>query len=104
MAMAVEKGLALESRGFEFSRLLLKKLGEAECLLREALSTFVVREEVDEFIAEDGDTTWLQSDDWNTGFDFESQGIENLEEQVFGAVEHAEVIERTAATEILFGD
>ena len=59
-----------------------------------------MREEVEEFVAEDGDAAGLESDDGDSGFDLGLELVEDFEEQPFGAVEHAEVVEGAAAAEV----
>ena len=63
----------------------------------------VVWEEVDQFVAEDGDAAGLESDDGDAGFDLGREFVEDIEEQGFGAVEHAEIVEWTAAAEVGLG-
>ena len=77
-----------------------EKFAEQECLAAQGLGALVVREEVDEFVAEDGDAAGFESDDGDAGFDFGFELVENFEQQRFGAVEHAEVVERASAAEI----
>jgi hypothetical protein len=68
------------------------------------LGAAVVGEEVEEFVAEDGDAAGLESDDGDSGFDFGSEFVEDVEEQRLGAVEHAEVVERASAAEVGLGE
>src|SRR5262249_55056577 len=56
--------------------------------------------QVGQFVAEYGDAAGFESDDGNAGFDFGFELIEDSEEQVFGAVQHAEVVERASAAEV----
>ena len=100
MAVSVDEGFARELRerrvGSEF---LFEKFAEQERLLAQGLGALVVGEQVEEFVAEDGDATGLESDDGDSGFDLGGECVENVEEQGFGAVEHAEVVERASAAE-----
>jgi hypothetical protein len=64
------------------------------------LGALVVREEVEEFVAEDGDAAGFESDDGDAGFDLGLELVEDVQEQAFGAVEHAEVVERASAAEV----
>ena len=69
-------------------------------MVAQGLGAGVVREEVDELVAEDGDAAGFQPDDGDSGFDLRLELVQNFEEQRFGAVEHAEVVERASAAEI----
>ena len=66
----------------------------------QGLGAVVVGEEIEEFVAEDGDAAGFESDDGDAGFDFGLELIEDFEQQGLGAVEHAEVVEGAAAAEI----
>jgi hypothetical protein len=68
------------------------------------LGAGIVRKEVEKFVAEDGDAAGFESDDGDAGFDFGFERVENFEEQRLGAVEEAEVVERTSAAEMGAGD
>src|SRR5712672_4541822 len=59
-----------------------------------------MRKQVEQFIAKDSHAARLQTDDWNPGFDLRRKLVEDLEKQLLRTIEHAEVIERTAATQI----
>jgi hypothetical protein len=59
-----------------------------------------MREEVCEFVAEDGDATGFETDEGNAGFDLGLELVKDLEQQTFGAVEHAKVVERASAAEV----
>jgi hypothetical protein len=100
MAVAVKQRFSLEAREFGVFRILVEKFAEQERLLAESSGALVVREEVDEFVAEDGDAARFEADDGNSGFDFGLQFVEDVEEQSFGTVEHAEVVERASAAEM----
>jgi hypothetical protein len=104
MAVSVEESFAvhLGQRSVvgvwaEFS---LEEFAEQESLLAQGLGAVVVGEEVEEFVAEDGDAAGLESDDGDAGFDFGFELIEDFEQEALGAVEHAEVVERAAAAEV----
>ena len=56
--------------------------------------------EVEEFVAKNGYTTWLEADDGDSGFDFGGEFVEDLKQERLGAVEHAMVVERAAAAEV----
>ena len=100
MAVSVEQGFARELRELRVgSEFLLEEFAEQEGLFAQGLGAFVVREEVEEFVAEDGDAAGLESDDGDSGFDLGRECVEDVEEQGLGAVEHAEVVERASAAE-----
>jgi hypothetical protein len=105
MAVSVEQGFAWELRELRVgSEVLFEELAEQERLFAQGLGALVVREEVEEFVAEDGDAAGLESDDRDSGFDLGGDRVENVEEQGLGAIEHAEVVERASATERGSGD
>jgi hypothetical protein len=105
MAVSVEQGFARELRELRVgSEFLFEEFAEQESLFAQGLGALVVREEVEEFVAEDGNAAGLESDDRDSGFDLGSESVENVEEQGFGAIEHAEVVERASATERGAGD
>ena len=83
---------------------LLEEFAEQECLAGEGLGALVVGEKVDQFVAEDGDAAGLETDDGDSGFDLGGEFVQDLEEQAFGAVEHADVVERASAAEVGPGD
>ena len=64
----------------------------------------VVGEEVGEFVAEDGGAAWLEDDDGCACVDLRLQGVEDFVEVLLCGVEHAEVVEGTAAAEVFGGE
>ena len=56
--------------------------------------------EVDELVAEDGHATGFKADDGDSGCDFGGKFVEDLQQKRLGAVEHAVVVEWTAAAEV----
>src|SRR5579872_6445037 len=105
VAVAVEQGLArkLRERGTS-TQFLFEEFAEQESLLAQGLSACIVRKEVDQFVAEDGDAAGFESDDGDAGFDFGLELVEDFEQKAFGAVEHAEVVEGASATEVRLGN
>jgi hypothetical protein len=63
-----------------------------------------VGEEVEKFVAEDGDTAGFKADDGDAGIDLGGKFVEDLEQERLGAVEHAVVVERASAAEVGAGD
>ena len=61
-------------------------------------------EEVEEFVAENGDATGLEADDGDAGIDFWGEYVEDLAEKFLGAIEHTVVVERASTAEMGFGD
>jgi len=100
MAVSVEESFAVELRERGVVRVLLQELAEEKRLPRQGLGALVVREEVEEFVAEDGDAAGLEADDGDSGFNFGFELVEDFEQKALGAIEHAEVVEGTAAAEI----
>ena len=104
MAMAVEDRLALEARQGKIFGLGFQEFAEQKSLARKGLRTFIVRKQVDQLVAEDGDATGLKPDHRNSSFDFGRKFIENLQQQRLRTIEHAVIVERTSATQVGFGD
>jgi diadenosine tetraphosphatase ApaH/serine/threonine PP2A family protein phosphatase len=104
MAVAVEQGFAGELRERGEARVVLEEFAEQERLFAQGLGALVVREEIEEFVAENGDAAGLESDDRDSGFDLGFELVEDIEQETLGAVEHAEVVERASAAEIGLGD
>src|SRR5579871_4671527 len=94
--------MALHTRKRNLLR--FKKLAEQKSLARQCLGALVMREQVDEFVAEDGDATRLKTDDRNSGLNFRRELIEDLQQQGFGSIEHAVVVERAAAAQVGAGN
>ena len=84
--MAVDQGLARQFRQGEMSCFMLEKFAQQKCLLRQPMGPFVIRKQVQQFVAKHGGTTRLQDDDWNVLFDLGFQRAKNLEQQILGAV------------------
>ena len=85
-------------------RVAFEEFAEQERLPRQGLGALVVGEEIEEFVAEDGDAAGFEADDGDSGFDLGREFVEDVEQQSFGAVEHAEVVERASAAEVGLGD
>ena len=100
MAVSVQQRLALEVRQRRIPGVEFEKFAEQEGLLAQGLGALVVREEVEQFVAEDGDAAGLESDDGDARFDLGLEFVEDIEQQGFRAVEHAEVVEWAAAAEV----
>ena len=60
----------------------------------------IVGEQVQRFLAEDAGTTGLEHDDGRVRLELRGERIEHAQQISSGAVEHAEVIERTTAAEM----
>ena len=78
----------------------LKEFAEQERLPCQLLCAFIVRKQVEEFVAKDGDAAGLESDDGDAGIDFGGEFVENLQKKFFCAIEHAEVVEWASAAEV----
>src|ERR1700733_7022330 len=57
------------------------------------MRAFIFGEKVEEFVAEDGGAAWLQNYDWSCRLNFGQELVHDFEEQSFGAIEHAYVVE-----------
>ncbi len=64
---------------------------------------FIIREEIEHFVAKDGSATRLQHNNRNFRFDFRGQGIKRSQQQPLGTIQHAEIVKRTAAAQAGFG-
>ena len=105
MAVSVEQGVARELRKLGVgNEILLQELAEQERLLAQGLCAFIVGEEVDQFVAEYGNTTGLKAHYGDSSRDLGLELVEDFEKKTFGAVEHAEIVERASAAEIGTGD
>src|ERR1017187_5114545 len=100
MTVSVQQRLALEAREWRVAGVVFEKLAEQKRLPRERLRALVVREEVEQFVAENGDTARLKSDYRDSRFNLGRKCVEDFEEQRLRSVEHAEVIQWTTTTEI----
>ena len=104
MAVAVEHGFARKLRECRAgAELLFEEFAEQESLLAQGLGAGVVRKQVDEFVAEDGDAGGLKPDDGDAGFDLGLELVEDFEQKALCAIEHAEVVEGASATEVRLG-
>src|SRR6185312_2684656 len=101
MAMPMHQGPALKLRELVMLRLFFKKFAEKECLLAEPLCIFVIGKKINQFITEDRNTTRLQANHGHTLLYLRLQRIEYIPQQAPGSVEHAIVIEWTAAAQCL---
>ena len=77
--------------------LFCEKLAEQKRLLLQSLGVFVVREQVDHFIAEDGNAARLQADDRHARLDFWPQRSRIAVSRRLAVVEHAEIVEGPTA-------
>src|SRR5579859_1950002 len=101
MAVAVEERFAVQlGQGRIGAELLFEKFAEQECLLTQSLRTGIVGKEVDEFVAEDGNTAGFEPDDRDSSFDLRLKLVENFEKQSLGTIKHAEIVERASAAEV----
>jgi hypothetical protein len=99
--MSVDNGAALEPRPLELVRVAHEELAEVEHLRLGLVRAFVVRQQANGFVAEDGDATRLEADNLSTALEFGSEHVKRAEQERLGAVEHSEIVERTTAAEPL---
>ena len=85
-------------------RVVDEELAEEEGLVAKLCGARVVGKEVGEFVAEDGGAAGFEDDDGSAGVELRGEGVEGFEEVVLCGVEHAEVVERAAAAEVLRGE
>ena len=74
MAVAMDQGLARQAWEVESGGFLLQKFAQQKCLPGKLVRPFILGEEIEQFVAEDGGATGLQNDDGNPGFDFGWRG------------------------------
>ena len=89
--------------GLVVGRVLDEEFAEQEGLVAELCGAGIVGEQIGQLVAEDGGAAWLEDDDGGSGGELRGEGVEDFEEIVFGGVQHAEVVERAAAAEMLVG-
>ena len=104
MAMAMDDYLGIELWSPIRWSVFYKKFAKKERLSAELESAWIVRQQIGEFIAEDAGAAWFEDDDRGSVLQLRSQYVEDLEEVLLRGVEHAEVVEWTAATEMLLGE
>jgi len=104
MAVAVDDYFVVNLWGFVVWGVFDEELAEEEGLVAELGGAWVVGEEVGEFVAEDGGAGGFEDDDGGASLELCGEGAESFEEVVFGGVEHAEVVEGSAAAEMLRGE
>src|SRR5436190_17976501 len=99
MAMSVDDGLAIQLRQRNQVLIILKELTQQHGLPRKPLGALVVGKQVAEFVAENGHAARFQSNNRDSSLNFRRQYVEDLQQQVFRSVEHAEIVERTPTSE-----
>jgi hypothetical protein len=104
MAMTVKHDFSIQSRWFIAGSMMFQKLTEQERLAPKPVGARISGEEVSQFIAEDRGAAWFENDDWQPGVDLRTQTLEDALEILLGFVEHAEVIQRAPAAEVVAGD
>jgi hypothetical protein len=106
MAVAVNEDLFgfSDLRGLVVGGVLDEEFAEEEGLVAELGGAGIVGEEVGELVAEDGGAAWFEDDDGGASGELGGEGVEDLKEIFFCGVEHAEVVEGTAAAEMLRGE
>ena len=104
VAVAVDDDLFVDLRRAVVGGVFDEELAEEEGLVAEFLRARIVGEEVGELVAEDGGAAWFEDDDGCASCELRGEGVEGFEEIFFGGVEHAEVVERAAAAEMLCGE
>ena len=104
VTVSVHQRLAMQFGRVEIRYFRCKKFTQQEGLLAEPPGVFIVGKEIEQFIAEDRYTAWLQANNGNTFCDLWSQRLKNLAQQPFGGSEHAKVIEWSPAAQGLLRD
>jgi hypothetical protein len=74
-----------------------EKLSKQKRLRFESFGVFIARQQTDQLVAKDGDTTRLESDDRDAGADLRAQSRQYFAQHRFGQAKHPIVIQRTAA-------
>src|SRR5919204_302304 len=99
VAVRVNERLALELGRHPALRLPLEELAEQKRLRTQTLCVLVVREEVAELVPEDGDAARLEPDDRHPLGERRPKLVEYLPERAPRELQHAEVVQRSAAAE-----
>jgi hypothetical protein len=101
MAVSMKESLTGELRKLGVgAELLLEEFAEQKRLLAQGSRAPVVREKVDEFVAEDGNAAWLQADYGNSGLNLWFELVEDFQKEALGTVKHAEIVKRASAAEV----
>src|SRR5262249_28563414 len=80
MAVPVNQSAPIKMRDVKVRRSFFEEFGQPKCLILEPNGLFVLREEVDQFIPEDGDAARLQAHEGNSFFDWVFERLQNLPE------------------------
>ncbi len=99
--MPVKQDLAGKLGWIPIGSVALKKLAEQKCLALQPQRARIGREQIPEFIAKDGSATWFQNNHRQACINCAAQRLQNLLEILFRAIEHAKVIQRATAAEML---
>ncbi len=101
MAMTVKDDFSMKLRRFIARSMMFQKFTEEECLAAKPIGARVIRKQVSQFIAEYRGATRLQDHDRQSGVDLRTQAMQNVLEILPGFIEHAEVIQRPPAAEVI---
>src|SRR5947209_11829010 len=80
-------------------RFLLQEFAQQKGLLREPLGTRVFGKKIKKLVPKYRRAARLEHHDWHPGFDLGSKRIQSPQQLFLGSVQHAEIIERSAATQ-----
>ena len=83
---------------------MFQKFTEEERLTAKLSGARVPGKQISQFIAEYRGATRLQDHDWQPGVDLRAQALQDALEVLPGFVEHAEVIQRPPAAEVVLRD
>src|SRR5271166_6325527 len=100
MTVTVDESAPSEFGQRDVAGFFLQKLAQQECLFREPSRSFIVREEVGQFIAEHRRAAGLENNDGNARLDLGLQHVERLQKQVPRPIQHAPVVKRAPATQL----
>src|SRR5437588_6064478 len=101
MTVPVEQDFARELRRLPIGRVLLEKFAEQESLALKPLGAFVSRKKIGKLVAKDRCAAWLEDNDGDSEVDCGAEHFHDAAQVLFGAIEHAEVVEWASATEML---
>src|ERR1051326_7711384 len=104
MTVPLDQRFVLELRKVVIARFLLQRFSQQHGLLFELLRKRVVGKKIGQLVAKDGGAAWLQHDNRNFGKQLWPKRLHHAPQINLSQVEHAVVVERTPAAEMLLRD
>src|SRR5471030_1846478 len=101
MAMSMKQNFGGKLRRLPIGSVFLQEFTEQDGLTLQPLCSRIGGKEVAKFVAKDGCATWLQHDHRKSGINCTAQRNEDTLQILFGTIQHAKVVERASAAEML---